>query len=484
MYPIVQYLVTSFQGDEITTMKLQLIGSVKGISFFITILCLITAIGVGTCAATEEYDVIVGFNTGVSISSVLLESNVSDVKYHYNTINAAAMNVSLEEYNRLKNDSSIAYIYEDVTVSLIDGTQAGDWYFDEHESLTWYVSRIEADKVWGPGNDSNVTPGRNAGAGIKVAILDTGIDEDHPDLEENIAGALSFVYGESPDDVYGHGTHVAGIVAAVDNGIGLIGVAPHVEIYGLNVLSSSGEGQLSDILQGLDWCIDSDIDIISMSFGNEEPLPPLDKMLDAAYDSGIVLVAAAGNNGVTVEYPAAYDSVIAVAATNATDVRSCYSSRGPEVDLCAPGDYIFSTYKGGVYAMSAGTSMAAPMVTGTAALIMNTEIYPDYDLNNNNEWDPMEVRQRLIDTCVDLGDVGRDDLYGFGQVNAYAATKQPDPDSPDWCPWDDDCEISNAEISLAEWHWVTNTPINGHIITNAEISLLEYQWITDDIPQC
>ena len=451
----------------------------KIIKIFVTVLIILQLIFVAS-ATDEKKSVIITYHDQPDITIL---SNSDNIKHKYNAIPAVAVDVSNTELEQLKNNTNIAHIYDDVVVSLVDGTQTSDWYFNEHESITWYISRIEADKVWGPGNDSNVAPGDNAGAGVKIAILDTGIDVDHPDLEENIAGALSFVYGESPDDLYGHGTHVAGIVAAVDNEIGIIGVAPHAEIYGLNVLSSSGEGQLSDILQGLDWCIDNDIDIISMSFGNKEPLPPMDKMLDVAYNRGIVLVAAAGNNGVTVEYPAAYDSVIAVAATNATDVRSCYSSRGPEVELSAPGDYIFSTYKGGVYAMFAGTSMAAPQVSGTAALIMNTEIDSDSDLNNNNEWDPVEVRQKLRDTSVDLGDVGRDDLYGFGQVNAYAATKQANTDSPDWNPWDDDCVISNVEISMAEWHWATNTPINKHVISNAEISMLEYQWVTDDVCQ-
>lgn len=230
------------------------------------------------------------------------------------------------------------------------------------EELPWGVNRIDADLAWST----------STGTGVKVAILDTGIDIDHPDLVANIEGGVNTINpSKSFNDDNGHGSHVAGIVAAVDNTIGVVGVAPQANLYGVKVLNRSGWGWLSDIIEGLQWSIDNGVQVVNMSFGSSSDNQSFHDAIIATYNAGITLVAAAGNSGPgdnTVNYPAKYSEVIAVSATNSSDGQPDWSSRGPEVDLAAPGAGIKSTYKGDTYATLSGTSMAAPHVTGTAAL--------------------------------------------------------------------------------------------------------------------
>ncbi|NQE53422.1 Tk-subtilisin [ANME-1 cluster archaeon GoMg3.2] len=278
------------------------------------------------------------------------------------------------------------------------------------ETLPWGVDRIDAELVWNGAEDGcDVTPGRNAGAGAIVAIIDTGLDKDHPDLAANIAGGRNFVGWsrvdpDAWDDDNGHGTHCGGIVAAVDNEEGVIGVAPEASLYGVKVLDRRGSGYVSDIIAGIEWAVENGADIISMSLGTTSDVPSLDGACDAAWNNGVLLVAAAGNEeGSPVIYPAAYSSVIAVSATNSDDNLASFSSTGPEVELAAPGVNIYSTYKKGGYAIKSGTSMACPHVAGTAALAIGN------------------VRQCLQDTAEDLGDLGFDTKYGHGLVDAEVA---------------------------------------------------------------
>jgi len=297
------------------------------------------------------------------------------------------------------------------------------------DTLDWGVDRIDAEKVWGGAEDAtDVATGRNAGDGIKVAILDTGIDWNHPDLADSYKGGHDFVNDDTdPMDDNGHGTHCAGIVAAEDNDAGVIGVAPKAYLYAVKVLDSSGSGYEDDVAAGIQWCIDNGIQIISMSLGSDSDLPLVKEKCDAAYNAGLLLVAAAGNDGWskfirdTVDYPARYSSVIAVGATDSSDNRAVWgffsaSSTGPDLELMAPGDEINSTYWDDTYETLSGTSMACPMVAGTAALVWKA--FPDYT--------NVEVRERLQSTAEDLGDPGRDDEFGYGLVDAEAAATPPD----------------------------------------------------------
>jgi subtilisin family serine protease len=320
---------------------------------------------------------------------------------------------SVEE--KLKVNPNVVRVEEDAVVSVLQ-------YREENmkmaritklsQLLPWGIDRIKANLVWPEGNTADP---------VKVGIIDTGISNKHPDLLANVKGGVNTINPtKSWNDDNGHGSHVAGIVAALNNNIGVVGAAPAADLYAIKVLNASGSGYLSDVIEGIQWAITNHMQVINMSLGTTSDIQSFHEAVAAAKEAGIVVVAAAGNSGNLVSFPAAYSEVIAVSATDQDDVIASWSSRGPEVDLAAPGVSIYSTYKGTGYATLSGTSMATPHVTGVAALLLNTSV-GECDDNQNGKWDPDEVQKRLQDSAVDLGEGGFDNLYGWGLVNAYSA---------------------------------------------------------------
>jgi len=281
------------------------------------------------------------------------------------------------------------------------------------QTLPWGIDRIDADLAWAT----------SSGSGIKVAVVDTGIDARHPDLVANIKGGKSTVlYTTSYNDDNGHGTHVAGIIAAVNNQIGVVGVGPKISLYSVKVLDRNGSGYLSDIIEGLDWAIANGIQVVNMSLGTTSNVRSFHDAVQRVNSAGIVQVAAAGNDGKAVNYPAAYPEVIAVSATDNNNLIASWSSRGSAVDLAAPGVNIYSTYKGSTYKTLSGTSMACPHVAGAAALVLTVPEKCDFD--HSGACSPFEVQQRLEQTAEDLGVLGKDTLYGAGLVNVFNAITQ------------------------------------------------------------
>lgn len=290
------------------------------------------------------------------------------------------------------------------------------------QTLPWGVDHIDADVAWAT----------TRGAGAKVAILDTGGDFDHPDLA--YAGGVNFAGKKkdgrtSPrdwDDANGHGSWVSGIAAAVDNSIGAVGVAPAASLYAVKVLGNSGSGWDSDIAQGIDWAITDGMDVISMSLGGPGYSTALAEACQSAWDAGIILVAAAGNEGdgdpatEELSYPAAFPSVIAVGATNQTDALASFSNTGSYLSLAAPGVAVYSTYKKGRYVAFSGTSASCPHVAGVAALVVSANPY----LTNE------QVRSLLTDTARELGPTGWDPGFGYGLVDAAAAVAAADAALP------------------------------------------------------
>ncbi len=276
------------------------------------------------------------------------------------------------------------------------------------EVLPWGIDRVEADLAWSIIGSST----------IKVAVLDTGIDLDHPDLIGNVINGYNVILPrKTANDDNGHGTHVAGIIAAVDNEFGVVGIGPNLEVYAVKVLDRRGSGSTSTVIAGIEWAIDNDMDVINMSLGGGGTLS-LHEAVIKAYNEGIVLVSSAGNSyGGAVGYPAAYPEVIAVSSTNINNELSLFSSVGDEVDIAAPGEAIYSTYKNGKYATLSGTSMASPHVAGAVALIIGDMI----DANPNAIISPDEVLTRLKTTALDLGDEFEDPNFGAGLLNVFKA---------------------------------------------------------------
>lgn len=303
---------------------------------------------------------------------------------------------------------------------------------DPYYPLQWNLDKIQAPDAW------RIARGD---ASMPVAIIDTGIDPSHPDLAAKLwvngrevpsngldddgngyiddVHGYDFVNGDGePEDEYGagHGTHVSGIIAAAtDNGLGVAGVAPENPLMALKVIDSSGEGTYFDVARAIDYALAQGVRVMNLSLGGVEASEVMSDAVQMATAAGALLVAAAGNDDGSnpLFYPAAYDEVLAVAATNSSDGIASFSVHHPYIDVAAPGVDIYSTYRGGGYGYMSGTSMAAPHVSGLAALVWAV----DPGLTREG------VVERIVEGAEDLGMPGRDDYYGWGRINAWATLR-------------------------------------------------------------
>lgn len=225
--------------------------------------------------------------------------------------------------------------------------------------VPWGIARVNAPNAWKT----------TMGEGVKVAVIDTGIDCNHPDLKANCAGGYNAFDSSKPAmDDNEHGTHVAGTIAGVLDGKGVVGVAPKARLYAVKVLDKDGSGGLTSILKGLIWAGKNHMDVANMSLGAPMGTIFMRAAVKYAEMEGVVVVAAAGNDGGAVGYPAAYPEAIAVAALTPDEKIADFSNRGRKVEFIAPGESVKSSVPHGGYAVFDGTSMATPHVTGLAAL--------------------------------------------------------------------------------------------------------------------
>ncbi|MCM4083775.1 S8 family peptidase [Paractinoplanes hotanensis] len=292
---------------------------------------------------------------------------------------------------------------------------------DTYRSQQWDFSKISVAGAWQ----------KSTGAGVTVAVLDTGVAGDHPDLAGNVVAGYDAVANANggATDPNGHGTHVAGTIAAVTgNGVGISGIAPDAKIMPVRVLGANGSGYMSDTAEGIVWAADHGASVINMSLGSRSKVTAVSNAISYARSKGVVVVAAAGNdraNGSPTNYPAADAGVIGVAATDSADRVGSYSNAGSYVDVAAPGSSILSTYptalgsKNG-YAGMSGTSMASPHVAGVAALLKaaGPTLTPD------------QVESALETSAVDLGTKGFDNDFGNGRIDAAAALAVVSPATP------------------------------------------------------
>jgi serine protease len=303
-------------------------------------------------AGTGSVQVLVGFKPPAYVLSSAARASILSrgrerlritglrgrVGRHFLRADAVVAALPAEAVEALRRDPNVAYVEEDRPVHLLQllpGNSPPPVHQLTPELIPWGVTGD--DKTFGV---RAIESGAD-GDGVSVGVLDTGIGP-HPDLE--VAGGYNFVAGSDDySDDEGHGTHVAGTIAALRNGAGLVGIAPKVRLYALKALDSQGSGRSSDVIAGLEWAIDHHLQVVNMSFGADQSSDTEHRTIQAAANAGVVLVAAAGNSGAAIGYPAAYPEVIAVGATDRSGQVAPFSSRGPALGFVAPGAGILST---------------------------------------------------------------------------------------------------------------------------------------------
>ena len=304
----------------------------------------------------------------------------------------------LEAIARYRKNPNVRYVEPDFVAQAL--LTPNDTYFSDQ----WGMSKVEAPLAWDVATASAMT---------KIAILDTGIDANHGDIKPKVVNEKNFTTRFRANDRNGHGTHVAGIAAAVtNNSKGVAGLGFNAALMNVKVLGDNGRGSYSWVANGIIWSADNGAKVINMSLGGSSASQTLEEAINYAWSKGVVLVAAAGNDNTSAPlYPAFYQNVIAAAATDQNDVKASFSNFGDWVDVAAPGVDIISTYprKGWKdrYARMSGTSMSSPHVAGLAALVWETV----YGADN------LSVRNRIESTVDPLTDIS----IGKGRINAARA---------------------------------------------------------------
>jgi subtilisin family serine protease len=333
-------------------------------------------------------EVIVGFKGIPDLELVQQYGGV--VHQVYSLIPAIYVSLPQATISMLKEKPNVAYI-------------AGDNALSASGQVNWAADAVNASMAWS----------QSMGAGVKVAVLDTGVG---PTRDLTVLGGYNFVGNNNNySDDNGHGTMVAGIIACTANSsLGISGVAPVSQIFAVKMLDKNGDGSVNQAVEGIQWAVDNGMQIISMSWTLNDKNSALQNALQVAYNRGLLLVAAAGNTGdvsSSIWCPASFDSVIAVSGIRQDYTRLADSCFGPKIELTAPGEMVYSTWLNNQLGVGTGTSMAAPFVSGAAALIWS----------KNPSLTNVQVRAILDGTAVDLGSTGKDIFYGFGLVNASAA---------------------------------------------------------------
>lgn len=273
------------------------------------------------------------------------------------------------------------------------------------ENYQWNLPAIDIEKAW------DISKGDED---IIIAVVDTGVDMDHPDLRRRLMKGYNVMENSSNfDDDNGHGTHVAGIIASeTNNGEGIAGITWNNRIMPVKAMGSKGYGYTFDIAKGIIWAADHGADVINLSLGNYQPSAFLEEAIRYAYEKGAVLISAAGNdNSEQPSFPAAFPEVLSVSAVSYTGDKADFSNYGYYIDVTAPGVYIPSTYFKNQYAALSGTSMASPHVAGLAGLILSV----NPDLSNR------QVMNIIKGTARDIGEKGRDAYFGNGLIDINAA---------------------------------------------------------------
>lgn len=387
---------------------------------------------IGSAIGGEKSVIIRFYQEPGATGEALIHKAKGTIRHTHKLIPAVTAKLPEEAIAEIAKDPHVAYIADNSVIMAVEPLP-GDEYLN-----SWGVQHINAGVVHASGNK---------GAGVKIAVLDTGVDCTHSDLSDNCKGGYNFVEYTCPDDPNkvcadplntfddswnGHGTHIAGIIAARQNSTGVVGVAPEADLYAVKVLDGGGFGTAEWVIEGIQWAVSNGIQILNLSFAGGYN-QAIEETCNAAYAKGVLLIAAAGNTyGGPVEYPAGYDSVIAVTGTDSSDMNAWFSPVDPKIELAAPGVNIMSTVPSSVissinttgYDNLSGTSQASPHVAGAAALILSSGNIQD--LNTDGKVNNEDVRLKLRMSAMDLGVQGRDTIFGYGLVNAAEAALPED----------------------------------------------------------
>ncbi|WP_128477399.1 S8 family peptidase [Halorussus pelagicus] len=341
----------------------------------------------GLAGAKGQVEVNVGFKSERGRQVAL--SQADETVRNFNSLSIVTAKMPAQAAKGLRKNPNIRYVEMNGTVHA------------HAQTLPWGIDRVDADVAHSNGETGN---------GADIAILDTGIDSDHPDLQANLGAGKDFSGKGTWEDGDGHGTHCAGIANAVNNSEGVVGVSTEATLHAGKVLGDDGSGSFADVAAGIEWAADQGYDVASLSLGASSGTTALKDAIDYAHNNGVLVVSSAGNSGPCTDcvgYPAAYSNALAVSSTDEDDSLSSFSSTGSEIELAAPGGSIYSTYTGGGYSTLSGTSMSCPHVSGAAAQLMA------------NGASNTEARQTLKNTAEDIG-LGSNE-QGAGLLDVEAA---------------------------------------------------------------
>lgn len=374
---------------------------------FLMAVCILAALvaaifPVSVAAQQEEARVIIHYRAnGRAAVMQRLQSQGARVHFQFDELNAVAVTLPPQAIQAMRANADVLAIEPDEIRYLATQT------------VPYGVDAVQARAVWDANFDGLVDSGAPTGAGRTICIIDSGIQANHEDFQgAKIIGG--YPAGWDTDN-FGHGTHVAGIIAAMNNALGVVGVTPGtVSLYILKVFGDTGSWTYASTLVDAAYrCRDAGANIITMSLEGASYSSIENFAFNQLYnDYGILSVAAAGNSGGTAyAYPASYDAVISVGAVDQNNIVASFSRRNDKVELVAPGVSVYSTYKNNTYVNMSGTSMATPHVAAVAALVWSA----------NPSWTNAQIRQALANSALDLGEPGRDTAYGYGLVQAYSA---------------------------------------------------------------
>jgi len=282
---------------------------------------------------------------------------------------------------------------------------------DVQQKAGWEITAFDLPESWK----------YTQGDGVKVAVLDTGCDLDHPDLVDNLLPGMNFVdRNQPPDDDNGHGSHVTGTICAMNNDYGIVGVAPQTKVLPVKVLDQNGSGDLEVVADGIYWAADQGVDFITMSLGSPSVTPAIEKAVNYAEKKGVVTWCAAGNAGQTrqIFYPAAYKNVVGIGAIDEHFNRANFSCTGPDLDFLAPGVKILSTVPDNWYAILSGTSMANPFAVGIACLLLSHKRKINLGISLSTAQDYINIFKNYTISTSDPKFANDQFFEGFGIIDA------------------------------------------------------------------